>query len=187
MDEQIPDNVTPLPQPPITTDTPPAPPRNKGGRPKGSRNKPKTPGRPGRPSVAQTQAKVTKEIEEALSQLLAIPAIPYQLAGEPWMVQHFETAGPRLAHELAVASERNPQMRKILTRAMQGESAMVLIFAVIGYALPPLVHHGIAPSIPALRIVGIQMPPSHQPPTDDVAARMFEEAMERHGAETPVE
>jgi hypothetical protein len=97
-----------------------------------------------------TKAQTTKAIEQALGELLAMPAVPFAMAGDDFCAAHFASAGPQFAARLAQTSERHPALRRILERVLEGESVAVLLIGLTSYMLPPLLHHGLIPTPPGV-------------------------------------
>jgi hypothetical protein len=100
--------------------------------------------------------KGTQAIEDALTEILQIPAVPAAMFGDNWMAEHFTVQGRQLANRIAITSERNPVLRGWCERAMEGEGIAVLLIASVMYAAPPLMHFGVIPGgqmmgIPVLR------------------------------------
>jgi hypothetical protein len=89
--------------------------------------------------------KGTQAIEDALTEILQIPAVPAAMLGDEWMADHFTTQGRQLANRIAITSERNPVLRGWCERAMEGEGIAVLFIASLMYAAPPLMHFGVIP------------------------------------------
>lgn len=120
-----------------------APPSGRGeGRARGSRKR--------------VTKKGTEQIEDALAEILQIPAVPAAMFGDDWMAAHFTTQGRQLANRIAVVSERNPVLRGWCERMLEGESLAVLLMAGVLYAAPPLMHFGVIPGgqmmgIPVMR------------------------------------
>lgn len=108
---------------------------------------PHVPPKPSRKRETKAQRrKLTEQIEEALAEILTMPAIPSQLIlGDEWLAQHFTDSGKQLAHQVAVVSERNDTLREWCRRAMEGESIAVLLMASVMYVYPPLLHFGLLP------------------------------------------
>lgn len=147
------------------------PPRRGPGRPKGSKNKTSGSGTRGRPSKAVKMAQETDTIAQGLGFLLAVPAIPAQMAGHPYLNEHFNTAGPELAKALAQASEDNPVLRTWLLAATQGHSLAALGMAVFGYAAPPIVYFITENGNPARMLLGVADNPKvvYEDPEPDLA------------------
>jgi hypothetical protein len=100
--------------------------------------------------------KGTQQIEDALAEILQIPAVPAAMLGDVWMADHFTAQGRQLANRIAIVSERNPVLRAWCERALEGESIAVLLMAGLMYAAPPLMHFGLVPGgefigVPVLR------------------------------------
>jgi hypothetical protein len=115
-------------------------------------------GREGKPPRRRSRVtkKGTQAIEDALTEILQIPAVPAAMLGDQWMAEHFTTQGRQLANRIAITSERNPVLRGWCERAMEGEGIAVLLIASLMYAAPPLMHFGIIPGgqmigVPVLR------------------------------------
>lgn len=104
----------------------------------------------------------TKQLEEALAELLTMPAIPFTLAGDDFCSNHFLTTGPELAKKLAETSEHNETLRRILERIIVGESVAVLFMGLITYALPPMLHHRMIPGGDVVApMFGVPVEPKH--------------------------
>lgn len=123
---------------PQAGDAPPKPPADAPPKPRG------------RPAGRKSAKARTRELEDGLAQILSMPAIPFMLAGDTFCAEHFNNAGPQLARDLAAASERNPALRKVLERFLEGESVAVLFMGLTMYALPPILHHNLLPGGAAL-------------------------------------
>lgn len=102
------------------------------------------------PRRRRVSKKVTKQIEDALAEVLQAPAMPCAIFGDEWAADHFEQAGAVLANKIAVVSERNAVLRGWCERAMEGESIGILFLALLAYAGPPLIHWNLVP-VPGLR------------------------------------
>jgi hypothetical protein len=121
-------------------DPPPAR-RNRGGRPKGSRNKPRasraanSTGEPKEPTVSQ----VDRKLIQNFTYLLAKPAEVSRGAGFAFGAAHFaETAQPT-AQMIVKASHDWDELRQFLTNADKLVSGKVLLAgALLTYALPPV-------------------------------------------------
>jgi hypothetical protein len=156
------------------------PPKRRGpGRPKGSKNKPKNPvdqvareaeGNGDSPPKKGTRKKrvskkVTQQIEDALAEIFCAPAIGTAMIGDEWATNHFTESGKELAHRIAKVSERNDQLRRWCEKALDSESIMVLAFASIMYAMPPLIHWNLLPVPPAAgALMGIPQRPTRRRP-----------------------
>jgi hypothetical protein len=116
-------------------DPPPAPSRRRRGRPPGSSNR----------------SNKTREIEQALSKILVLPAMPFAWTGDPWVSRHFEERAPVLAQELAKKSETSPALRRQLEWLTKGDTDLSLVMAGVLYLVPPLMYFGIIPAPGAAR------------------------------------
>lgn len=139
-----------------------APPKRRPGRPKGSKNKPKSPvdewikqeggngdAAPGgggtRPRRKRVSKKVTEDIEAALAEMLTAPSMLAAFMQDEWAIRHFIVTGKELAHRIAVVSERHSQLRMYCEKLLEGESMAVLALGMIAYIVPPLIHYNIIP------------------------------------------
>lgn len=167
--EPEPGSDTPL------SDTPPG--RTDGGDPKPRRGK-------------RVTKKGTQQIEEALAELLQIPAVPAAMFGDAWMAEHFTFQGRQLANRIAIVSERNPVLRSWCERMMEGESIAVLLMAGLMYAAPPLMHFGVIPggSMMGIPVLTKKQPaaPAGFPAPDDSAHGREPVPAQQYGGE-PVE
>lgn len=152
--------------PPIAALEPPtdAPPKKRGpGRPKGSKNKPKSaadqfadgtrvtdngdsaPSGGGTPRRKRVSKKVTEDIEQALAEILTAPAMIAAIQGDQWAIQHFTVNGRELAHRIAEVSERHSQLRKWCEGLLEGESVFLVGMAAVAYVIPALIHYNLVP------------------------------------------
>lgn len=150
-----------------------APPKRRPGRPKGSKNKPKSPvdqvaadlrgngDEAPRRRKKRVSKKTTEAIEEALAEILTAPSMATAIIGDEWATQHFIQNGRELAHRIAVVSERHSQLRKWCEAMLEGESVMVVAIAAFAYVFPPLVHYNI---VPAPDLLGIPKRPTTKRP-----------------------
>lgn len=157
------------------SDTPPG--RSDGEAPKARRGK-------------RVTKKGTQQIEDALAELLQIPAVPAAMFGDAWMADHFTTQGRQLANRIAIVSERNPVLRAWCERMMEGESIAVLFMAALMYAAPPLMHFGVIPggSMMGIPVLAKKQPaePAPFPTPDDSAHGREPVPAQQYGGE-PVE
>lgn len=125
--------------------------------------------REGRPPRRRNRVtkKGTQAIEDALTEILQIPAVPASIFGDEWMAEHFTVQGRQLANRIAISSERNPVLRGWCERAMEGEGIAVLLVASLMYAAPPLMHFGV---IPGAELMGIPKLVKVQPGAGPVPA-----------------
>lgn len=150
---------------PIAALEPPAdaPPRRGPGRPKGSKNKPKsaadefaagasaTPNGDDAPTGAarkrrkRVSKKVTEDIEAALAEILTAPSMIAAVQGDMWAVKHFIDNGKELAHRIAEVSERHSQLRAWCESLLEGESIFLVGMAAVAYVLPALIHYNMIP------------------------------------------
>lgn len=144
---------------------PDAPPHKRGpGRPKGSKNKPKSAAdefaagartapngddAPGgeRPKTRRKRVskKVTEDIEGALAEILTAPSMIAAIQGDEWAVHHFVINGKELAHRIAEVSERHSQLRAWCESLLEGESIFLVGMAAVAYVLPALLHYNLIP------------------------------------------
>lgn len=152
---------------PIMALEPPAdaPPKKRGpGRPKGSKNKPKSAvdefadgnsGKPNgddapgggerKPRRKRVTKKVTEDIEQALAEILTAPSMIAALQGDEWAMHHFTVNGRELAHRIAEVSERHSQLRAWCESLLEGESVFLVGMAAVAYVLPALLHYNLIP------------------------------------------
>lgn len=116
---------------------------------------------PRRPRRARVTKKGTQQIEDALAEILQIPAVPAAVFGDHWMAEHFTVQGRAFANRIATVSERNPVLRAWCEKALEGESVAVLLMAGVMYAAPPLMHFGV---IPGAEMLGVPKLVKNAPP-----------------------
>lgn len=144
----------PAPEPATPTDKPP-----------GSTTSDTEPKR--RVSRARVTKKGTQQIEDALAEILQIPAVPAAVFGDVWMADHFTTQGRAFAARIATVSERNPVLRAWCEKALEGESMAVLLMAAVMYAGPPLMHFGVIPGAEMLGVPKLGAQPIRMPQAED--------------------
>jgi len=126
-------------------DTPPKP---MGEDPPAPAAEPKRRGR--KPGDAQLKADL-KEIEEKLTQLLTLPSIPMDAAGDHWPARHIETRAPALAHAVTETARNNTQLREKLLQLLRVGDGAGLAIAAGAYLLPVAIYYGIIPIPDPLR------------------------------------
>lgn len=98
-----------------------------------------------RPAPEPASDFTTSQLEDALAQILTLPAIPCAMVGDEWASNHFSQNGRIFAKNLAEQAEKNPTLRKWCIRIAQGEVVGTLAITGVMYFLPPLVHWGLIP------------------------------------------
>lgn len=131
------------------------------------------------PSKPVNRRTRTRQIREALKDVLQLPAAPFDPKGgfvdDPWMHSHFMMQGDQLATQIAEVSERNEILRTWCERLMVGDSLATLAFGALMYAYPPLVHLGVAPGVgpfAVIPVIGQPPPPQEAPVADDTDGRV---------------
>jgi len=111
---------------------------------------PKAAGGPTGASDAKESSKRARKyisLERELAELLTFPAGPALMAGDQFCAQHFAVQGPMLARQLVIYSESHAATYDTLVWLARQGSLLVIATAVVGYLLPPAIHHGLpAPS-----------------------------------------
>jgi hypothetical protein len=147
------------------------PPRKPPGRPKGSKNKATT------EKLKADIAKETKEIEEALAEILLAPALPHVMRvmqneatwEDEWLINHYEKQAPRLAKEVAKQSEKFPLVRKLLLQGKEGVGIAGLASAIAAYLYGPAMVLGYLPPVPlAGRMLSVDLPIPPPSPEQEV-------------------
>jgi hypothetical protein len=123
---------------------------------------------PPRRRRSRVSKKDTKAIEDALRELLQMPAVPAAMLGDEWMAAHFTRQGDALANKIAIVSERNPVLRSWCMKAMEGEGTAVLLIAALLYTAPPLFHFGVIPGGEVIGVPVLKM--NRQPATPPAPA-----------------
>jgi hypothetical protein len=98
-----------------------------------------------------------KEIEDKLSDLLQIPAVPMAAAGDVWPAQHIEQRSPALAKAIAHACKDNVQLREKLLQLLRVGDGASLLIAAVAYIAPVAMYYGVLPAPPILK-VQLQVP-----------------------------
>ena len=83
------------------------------------------------------------DLERELGELLMFPAGPALMAGDQFCAQHFAVQGPALARQLTIYSESHAATYDTLLWMARQGSLLVIATAVVGYLLPPAIHHGL--------------------------------------------
>ena len=142
-DPPEPDQPSPPPTVPPTEPPHPDPPPavNRGGRPKGSKNK-TTRARPSRAAGATGEPSVSvvdRKLTASLTYMLLQPASISREVGFPFGVVHFSNSAKPTAEMIVKASHDFDELRTILTSADKMVSGKVLFAAAIaGYLVPAL-------------------------------------------------
>jgi hypothetical protein len=138
----------PLAAAPPKRDIPPVSPEDKG---RGNEAPPsEVKARRGRkPGDAQLKLDL-REIETKLTELLTLPSIPMDAAGDEWPARHIERHAPALAHAIAETARGNTQLREKLLGLLRAGDNASLILAILAYAAPVVLYYGILPLPPAL-------------------------------------
>jgi hypothetical protein len=128
-------------------DTPPSP-RDPQEEPAGG----KAPRKRNRKTGDQQLKLDLKEIEDKLSDLLQIPAVPMAAAGDVWPAQHIEGRSPALAKAIAHACKDNIQLREKLLQFLRVGDGAGLLIAAVAYAAPVAMYYGVVPAPPILKM-----------------------------------
>jgi hypothetical protein len=92
-----------------------------------------------------------KEIEEKLTQLLTLPSVPMDAAGDDWPARHIEDRAPALAHAITETARNNIQLREKLLQLLRVGDGAGLALAALAYAAPVALYYGIVPIPPPIR------------------------------------
>lgn len=122
------------------------PPKRKGpggkragaGRPKGAGNK--------KPAASKPATKVAVSdaaLQQALGELLTLPAVPAVMLtpspeGKQFLGAHFTNQGPVAAAQLVLLSKQSPELRAALEKITTASVTMGLVMLAVGYAVPPV-------------------------------------------------
>jgi hypothetical protein len=102
------------------------------------------------PEDDKKRAKKFLILEMELAELLTFPAGPALMVGDEFCGQHFAMQGPMLARQLTIYAESHPSTYNTLTWLARQGSLLVIATSVVGYLLPPAIHHGL-PAPQAMR------------------------------------
>lgn len=122
----------------------------------------------GLPDDDKKRAKKFLTLEMELAELLTFPAGPALMAGDEFCGQHFATQGPLLAHQLTVYAESHPSTYNTLQWLARQGSLLVIATSVVGYLVPPAIHHGL-PAPEGMRRHYGMAPREQEPPLAAVA------------------
>jgi hypothetical protein len=103
-----------------------------------------------KPGDAQLKADL-KEIEEKLTQLLTLPSVPMDAAGDDWPARHIEDRAPALAHAITETARNNIQLREKLLQLLRVGDGAGLVIAAFAYAAPVALYYGVIPVPPPIR------------------------------------
>jgi hypothetical protein len=95
------------------------------------------------PEDDKKRAKKFTILELELAELLTFPAGPALMAGDEFCGQHFAVQGPLLARQLTVYAESHPGTYNTLSWLARQGSLLVIATAIVGYIVPPAIHHGL--------------------------------------------
>lgn len=115
-------------------------------------------------STKKSSEPTSQQLEEALAELLVLPAIPAKAWWHcDFCMQHFLSEGPVAAKELVELSEQNPALRRALVRLHEVIQWLTWGSALGLYVGKPALHH-LAPE-PLLAAVGpvMKIPPRPEP------------------------
>lgn len=102
------------------------------------------------PEDDKKRAKKFAVLERELAELLTFPAGPALMAGDQFCGQHFAVQGPLLARQLTIYAEGHPGTYSTLSWLARQGSLLVIATAIVGYIVPPAIHHGL-PAPAAMR------------------------------------
>lgn len=123
----------------------------------------------GLPDDDKKRSKKFLTLEMELAELLTFPAGPALMAGDTFCGEHFATQGPMLAHQLTLYAESHPSTYNTLVWLARQGSLLVIATSIVGYVLPPMIHHGL-PAPGAMRShYGMETGHAHGPPLGAVA------------------
>lgn len=126
-----------------------------------------------KPGDAQLKADL-KEIEEKLTQLLQMPSIPMDAAGDDWPARHIEQRSPALAHAITETARNNVQLREKLLQFLRIGDGAGLAFAALAYAAPVALYYGVIP-IPSPMRAQLPVPTREGARKPSIIDRMREE------------
>lgn len=154
--------------PPLTMDEiPPEAQKALQGLLKGAEAPP--PGAAGSPPDLKESSKRAKKfiiLERELAELLTFPAGPALMAGDTFCAEHFAVQGPMLARQLTIYSESHPATFDTLVWLARQGSLLVIATAVVGYLLPPAIHHGLPAPNGMRKHYGMEPRPEPAPEPD---------------------
>lgn len=181
MSAQI-DMDNPLNEPTSVRDTPPGA-KDSGADDAAAPESPRKRG-PRGTGKADAQLKLDlKEIEEKLSRLLELPAVPMVATGDIWPAQHIEAQAAPLAKAIANACKDNVQLRNRLLQFLRVSDNANLGIAIFSYLVPILLYYGILPAPPMVRAqLGV---PDRQEARGPTLAQQMEDAIRSQNATAP--
>ncbi len=125
------------------------------------------------PEIGKESSRRAKKfitLERELAELLTFPAGPALMAGDQFCGEHFAVQGPQLARQLTIYSETHPSTFDTLQWMARQGSLLVIATSVVGYLLPPAIHHGLPAPDGMRRHYGME-PHAHPPDIEpDLAA-----------------
>lgn len=115
------------------------------------------------PDPPSKRAKKYVLLERELADLLTFPAGPALMAGDQFCSQHFAVQGPALARQLTIYAESHPSTYDMLVWMASQGSLLVIAMSVIGYLLPPMIHHGLPAPSGMRKHYGMDAAPAREP------------------------
>lgn len=86
-----------------------------------------------------------KDLEAALTQLFALPALVFQLRGDDWCASHMLTNAEVPARAWAKLAEQNPRIFSLLKALTTGGAYGEALMSTAAFVIPILAHHDKAP------------------------------------------
>lgn len=127
--EPLPEDEPPKPVDPTPPEAEEEPPKRKRGRPPGSKTK-----------------TTTKTLHSELGELVALPALAFQLKGDDYCAYVWTVRAGPFASSVADLAEKNPALKRWLLKMMQGGAYSAVIWTGLSLLVPILAYYGMYPS-----------------------------------------
>lgn len=102
-------------------------------------------------AATKSQSSQIRQLEDRLTQLLSMPALPMAMVGDAWPAEHVAKKAPPLAHQIVEAAKERPALLSRLLSLLEASGPAELLIAAGMYLIPLLIYYGVIPGGPILR------------------------------------
>lgn len=97
------------------------------------------------PSLSGRQSARKPPLQRRLEEFLATPALAYSFMGDQWAAELITTRTPIMAEAWYDLSTKNPAVKRVLERLLEGSAWGGVVLSTMAVALPLAQHHGLVP------------------------------------------
>lgn len=97
------------------------------------------------PSLSGRQGGRKAPLQKRLEEFLATPALVYSFMGDQWAAELITTRTPAMAEAWYDLSTKNPAVKRVLERLLEGSAWGGVILSTMAVTLPLAQHHGLVP------------------------------------------